>query len=913
MGRPKGSKNKPKDALNQSRTINLSEKSKKLSERPVKGSQCSVCTKCGNKFEQDFKPEINAYTDFKICPECRQREVYDKQKQMEQNGSTVYNAILQYHPFPAQQEMHEAFENHRFLVLSCIIPGQMVQGANKPIESVQVGNYIISHKSRSSLVERTMKKPYSGNVCEIKTGLTLPLTVTEEHPVLFCAAKREKKNNKSIYYKLKEAFIPVKNIANAIKRPNYKEDGVYCFIKIPRIKGNKETPSLTSDIAFLAGLFFLSGRYCEGFSEISIPKNSFETQEKLDEIMDSCGFMYDKYTEGKCLKYNVYSDELTAEFWSLFGSKKEHCDSGIPVQILHNANDDVVLSFLQGLYQGCNGRTHCSRKGLVFRTQNYSLATDIQLALTRLAIVSSLRYVDDSQNNFTYIVYIRDTPSALKLGFEQDFTKCHTSARFFTEDGLYVAITSINTKKYKGNVYDLTTTDHSFSVNNVVVHNCGNRTGKDRFSNMAGIMYFVECLNENRHLDNPELVPSVYWWIIAPTEPMAQQNWLEINRFFPKDWVISKSNSTMTLYTIGGGMIEVRSAYNPESLVGVGLDLVTITEAARIQDLQTVWANLEARLSSPGRGREKDRVGKKYGVGKAIINSSPIGRNYFYNMWTWGQPNHDEYSSDWVSFQLPWTVNPANAEKAKEIIHTRYGDITYEESLRRRIGDRMYRQNFLADFLAGSGEVFKDFKEKCCVDIFSPKFQFDHVKRMEYIKEWKKPVPGRRYRISWDIATGSSEDSPVLMIRDMSNNNIVNLIDLYGKDYEMQYDTIAYWSKYYNGAECVYSSTGHTACVGQLLKRGVYEIEIQEQGGKKAMYVQNAETAVQNGDVHLLMDGSVEAQTALAQIMDYTEKDGKYSNNAEPHDDWASALYINYYDYQVQSAKMPFLGMFDFI
>ena len=85
---------------------------------------------------------------------------------------------------------------------------------------------------------------------------------------------------------------------------------------------------------------------------------------------------------------------------------------------------------------------------------------------------------------------------------------------------------------------------------------------------------------------------------------------------------------------------------------------------------------------------------------------------------------YDDYSSDWVSFSLPWTVNPANAEKAKEIIHTKYGDITYEESLRRRIGDRMYRQNYLADFLAGSGQVFADFQDKCCEDIYTAKFNF---------------------------------------------------------------------------------------------------------------------------------------------------------------------------------------------
>ena len=45
-------------------------------------------------------------------------------------------------------------------------------------------------------------------------------------------------------------------------------------------------------------------------------------------------------------------------------------------------------------------------------------------------------------------------------------------------------------------------------------------------------------------------------------------------------------------------IIEVHSAYDPESLVAVGLDLVTITEAARIADLEDVWSNIEGRLNS---------------------------------------------------------------------------------------------------------------------------------------------------------------------------------------------------------------------------------------------------------------------------------------------------------------------------
>lgn len=892
MGRPKGSKNKPKDPLNQKKQSSVTENHKRAVERGKKGKPTGVCKSCGKRFKQEFNVDQYAYESFDLCEDCRKREAYNKQREMEENGKNVYNALLNYTPFPAQQKMHEAFENHRFLVLNCILPGQYVQGCNKKIEDIVPGDTVISHKIRSCNVERVTRSQYSGKIYEIRSGASIPVKVTKEHPIFVAAVSKIKKQNKANYTILKEAFIPAEKLSKIVKK-DYSHEGMYCFLKIPRLKGVYDI-DITEEEAFTYGMLFFGsefdyrGNYTLYF-EKEAPNRVIESLNKAN-----VSFSVESCRANFCLIRIYKSDTLSMDF---------------AYKILQAKNIELLKSFVRGAFS-LTSFVKCSESCLNFCTEKEDLAYFMQLALARLGCITTAR--EDTSGVFSeYCISIKDSSSAKIVGFEQKFKNHHCFGSFLTEDGYYTEITSIKESDYEGAVYDLTTTDHSFTVNNIVVHNCGNRTGKDRFSNMAGIMYFVECLNENRHIDNPEIVPSVFWWIIAPTETMAKQNWMEIKKFFPKDWVVSISNNTMSMYTIGGGVIEVRSAYDPESLVGVGLDLVTITEAARIKDLNTVWANLEARLSSPGRGRAKDRVGKKYGVGKAIINSSPIGKNFFYTMWTWGQPTHDDYASDWVSFSLPWTVNPANAEKAAEIIHTKYGDITYEESLRRRIGDRAYRQNYLADFLAGSGQVFKDFKEKCCVDVFSSKFDFDHLQRMKYIDEWKSVIPNHKYRISWDIATGSSADSPVIMIRDMNTNKIVRLIDLYGKDYEHQYQAIAYWSKYYNDAECVFSSTGHTACVGQLQKLGVKEIVVTEQGGNKATLVQNAECAVQNGDVKLLMDGSVASQTALAQIEDYTEKGGKYSNESEPHDDWASALYLNYYDYQVQETKIPWIGLID--
>lgn len=435
-----------------------------------------------------------------------------------------------------------------------------------------------------------------------------------------------------------------------------------------------------------------------------------------------------------------------------------------------------------------------------------------------------------------------------------------------------------------------------------MVIDAGNRAGKDRMTIMTGIKYFVDCLAENRHVDKPDMVPPVLWWQIAPTEKMAKQNWRELKKYMPKQWVVACSDSTYTMETIGGGVIEVRSAYDPESLVGVGLDLVTITEAARIADLEAVWANLEARLNSPGRGREIDRKGKKYGLGKAIINSSPLGKNYFYKMFRFGQQGSDEYSSNWISYQLSWRANPFMDELADQIVHTKFGDMTYEEDLRRKIGDRLFRQNYLADFLAMDGTVFKDFEEKCVKNLFD--MGMNKQQRDEYAKKWYEPVPFHSYRIGYDPATGSSTDTPAVIVRDMDTNNIVQVIDLYGKNYDEQWDEIAFVSRKYNYAPCAWLRTGHTAVENQLAKRGVVEIPLDEQAGNKAKYIQSLERAIQNEDVHILLDGTDTVQTLVLEMCDYTEKAGKYSNEHQEHDDFVSAMYAAYFDYSEAPEKI---------
>ena len=431
----------------------------------------------------------------------------------------------------------------------------------------------------------------------------------------------------------------------------------------------------------------------------------------------------------------------------------------------------------------------------------------------------------------------------------------------------------------------------------------GARSGKDFMSVTLLIKYATYLYNEFRIIHTPTLVPSFRIWIIAPIEKIARQNWQQLTKFFPKEWVVATSDSTMVMQVIGGGIIEVRSAYAPEQLVGVAVDFCVITEAARISRLDEVWGNIEDRLNSP-------KVGLKGEGGKAIINSSPLGKNFFYKMWTWGNPLHDDYSSEFFSVQIPSTANPEVAERYAKLITIKNGEqITYEESLRRRKGKKFLQDN-LAQFIDAGGTVFPNLKENCVIDIYRDKGSLSDEEIKEYIKNWQEPKVGMQYRVGYDPASGSSGDNPAVVVLEKETNRLVKAISLYGIEGEAQVDRVAYIAKQYNYAEVCALTTGSMHLKDRLEKRGVTTIDVGEQGLKKRSYVEALQTAVSSKDLKILDDGTDEITTLIFQMEDYTEsKTGKFGNKVADNDDYVSALYAVFFDYlSVEPTKHHYIG-----
>lgn len=407
----------------------------------------------------------------------------------------------------------------------------------------------------------------------------------------------------------------------------------------------------------------------------------------------------------------------------------------------------------------------------------------------------------------------------------------------------------------------------------------GARGGKDYCCVVEFFNYLIRCANEERP---KTMIPKVMGWIIAPTETVARQNWRDLKRVIPKDLIADESRSTGQITLLNGILIELHSAYDPESLVAVALDAVLITEAARIKDLEIVWDNLEMRLNSPHKG-----INGHGGMG--LINSSPLGKNYFYKMFCMGNHNHPAYDPDFQSFHWSTWDNPYMAEKGNEV---KSNGRTYKENMRRRMSDTRYRQDILAEFLSDKASVFPTIRE--CLEKM-PEFKTDE-ERKSYIEEWRSPKPYNSYRMGYDPATGGGDD-PILWVVEDDTGKVMTTVNMSGLGWEAQFNRVEIYSQRYNNAPVILGITGHTTVQSQLEKRGIAVIPQNEQGHNKSDLVENLAVVVENRQLIILDDGTDETEYLLNEFEDYVrDRRGTtvtfHNGSSDKGDDHVSAAYF---------------------
>ena len=581
----------------------------------------SICEECGKPFEQVWRPSkgkdgVGEYTHFKTCGACRMA------------AASGYRKItIPYTPHPAQQKIHDS--KARFKLLNCLPPGEIILGVNKAIEDVTVGDRVFGNNGSMNRVYRKIERDYNGQLCKVNARYILPFEVTEEHPILLTKVTRN--DNYEAFKKGRRPKKTIWNIGESIwvkacdvqKYLNEQTNYVKWCLKIPRIKSEnvadewamRELKSckdyyrphfpVNNDTAWILGLYLAEGHSTKIGLHFGLGLHETEFIERVKNTFADLG--YHVHSSESDIDNSASLTVCSVALGEVFAEKYDRYSHniGIPDDVLLHHDRDFILKFLRGYFDG-DGYLDENKSILYCKTASRKLAMQLQLLIARLGYSAYIhenkrkkskirgRYVNN--DNPFYMVVCSDYKFIRELGYPAKHKHIREYS-FVTDDAIYTPLTSVETRHYSGKVYNLSTDDDTFLVSNIVSHNCGNRFGKDLCSIAEGVMKFLEMENENRSID---VNPPVLWWIVAPSLTYARQNWRDLKKLFPVDLVYKISLSDLTIETINGGIIEVHSADDPESLVGVGLDIVTVTEAPRIRDLDIVWANLRQRLDSPG-------------------------------------------------------------------------------------------------------------------------------------------------------------------------------------------------------------------------------------------------------------------------------------------------------------------------
>lgn len=426
---------------------------------------------------------------------------------------------------------------------------------------------------------------------------------------------------------------------------------------------------------------------------------------------------------------------------------------------------------------------------------------------------------------------------------------------------------------------------------------CGNRFGKDLGAIGEGVMKFIEMDNENRSID---INPPVLWWIIAPSMRLARQNWRDLKKLLPKELVYNYSKADLTIETYNGGVIEVHSADDPEMLVSVGLDIATITEVARIREMDIVWANIRQRLDSPGRG-----PGGKGGI--AILNGTPKGRTYFYKLALMGDKTSSLYSPSYETFRFTTWDNPFMAAKRYTVVgYDAMGNpITFEDEIRMGMTNDRYRQDYLAEFIMEINSVFPHYER---VMVRPPLDCRSDKKIAAFWTEWEKVDPFETYTIGYDPA--SKGDGKPCVIRN-SRGKVVKIDLMTRLGWDAQWDRLQMYSRLYNNATVIFGQTGLGETIGsQLTKRGIPNIPINEQGGNKAKLVEDFAVVVEQQWCQIPWSNETEKQLQDYVSVDRDNKSTQYHNMTDSgHDDIVSALYFCFSDFQSPMLILPYVGI----
>jgi len=262
-------------------------------------------------------------------------------------------------------------------------------------------------------------------------------------------------------------------------------------------------------------------------------------------------------------------------------------------------------------------------------------------------------------------------------------------------------------------------------------------------------------------------------WCVAPVFQQCKKLWRTILELLPNELIRNINRSELCIELVNGSVIWFKSADNPDSLRGEGINFLVLDEVALFK--RQAWEEaLRPALSDT--------------KGSALFISTPKSYNFFHELFVKGQDPEEEETKSW---QFPTSASP-------------YVDAEEIAVARKSLPQIVFSQEYEARFIDDAGSVFREVNE--CIS-----------------GQLEEPVIGKKYVMGADLA--KHLDFTVLTVMETESKHVVAWQRFNQLSWEFQKSKILAMAKKYNNAKVVLDSSGVGDPVFDDLSRQALNVE----------------------------------------------------------------------------------------
>jgi len=495
-------------------------------------------------------------------------------------------------------------------IVLCQPPGQIILTSNgyKEIENIKTGDFVLSHKNKFQKVIKTMNRASKNELMGIYVnGISEPIKLTKEHPVLIYRKKKQtttRKSIKDLYSNEVPVFIKAKNVklGDLVVMPclpskdscdileiknylvNFIEENEYIRPALHKNDNKiKAKVAINGDFARLLGYLYCDG--CIGKSTISISFDNDEerfAQDAIDILYKCFGInsIYRKHNNQNIVYCN--STILCEFFRKLTHNKKQ-----IPPSIMISTKD-VKEQFICGCIRA-DGSYKCGKQ-IRFHNTNKLLAYSIRSILVSLGFSCTIvkNKIKEKKSLCLYDVCISSTKDIEKAhSFINKYTyvPCYnnivkSAKKTNIVNGQMIAtVKRVRNLDYEGQVFNIEVENDNSYTSLWCLHNCNRDNWMDTY--VLKNQFRNNCL--------------VFWMPTVDGYPQKWQ-WLQdysqVDGLYTYSWfgkrVLEEQSKTLLAKQIKIPQLHVRNVMQP----GVDLNIFKPMNKMEVRKIFGVPSNI---------------------------------------------------------------------------------------------------------------------------------------------------------------------------------------------------------------------------------------------------------------------------------------------------------------------------------